>query len=891
MTQIEVLRTLLRYLSLNSTSNWKQSMNEAIASFSIPEFPDFNSVITALATQWNDAASNTEFLKNSCGIDFTNVDNGSIFGKDAGGDTAYSSIDLIPEDGSVGDIVYPSSNTTVNYNNAISLIYGDLSGMTAVRRHLLGCLNTWWMNGATARFNQLFTIDGSNPLLRLPVRVEPMPGTGFVAAVSSSFLVQDSKFPQSMELIYNTQYTDSISLNNLDGQLNIPGQTDMLLDVTTLHELTHAVHNAVIPYCGYYYPAWFKEGLAVVCEGGDYRQTDISYYLSTATYSSLINDFDKMKLPDYPFQQAPYAQGFIFFRFLCKQIAESGSTPVPPPEGESHFYDLGDKLLEKGTAFTLHEVGRNFIKFAQKSGEEIQAWELVQDRFESFIGATFKVPMKNWEIPVESELSGDTVLSNSSTLVDGITVGNDSNMPCFYISLQYQKVNANTYENYLTTVGNIGFSDLVYGDGQGTQFNVNVPHNRHYSGITQEYSVEGRTISNIQFRNMFNETGEFIAISPHILFDNSLWMCEQGGNACLPLETNPAILNFRKYIQNVWGCSGTGHTEEVYSPIFPGTGVPWLTVSDDNLSEYITGANAIHYWFTKTDYNATITFKLANGSSDAVYQSIAFGLLDSVKESAHMFPLFVAGGRTPLKTGIYKYIPLNARCPKPVYGNVYGLNMKDIEMFNSNLLHPTDCCGGTITNFRVMDSNGLWRYIKVHEQSAHIQSFYRCICGGVVCDPVDWGVVLEEPIDDLALGSTDFIFPRAGRNARFTIDTYTVNKEFSRFEYSSPLQKILVFLNDKLHPYDGGCIGFIPNVFVGWFADLPCGEIELGGKKYLSIPCAWDKRMWKYPSRMGSIVNEQDDFEEVEKRWSYYINPLNHQSINDRILIPIDRGV
>lgn len=882
MKQIDVLHNMLTYLQRNGTDNWKHSMDGAIRQFANPNFLDFDSVIAELARQWADSASSTEFLKNSCGIDYTNADNGSIFGSDAGNAIPYNDVSLIEEIGDSSDIIYPQNGTSTTFGGKITLQW-NLSGISEQSRFIAGCLNTWWMEACVSRFSQLFDISDDS-LYTVPVKFEYDSVSGYIAAVSSSAVIGNPK-PFSVELKYNTFYTDSVDLHNVNGVMSAEGASSMLLDVTTLHELTHMIHNVEIPYCMYKYPVWWHEGLATVVEGGDFRKSAMYRLMaseSPATISQLFNKFNRNEFAD---PEAPYVLGFLFFRFFAKLFSDE-QEEVIPQEGDFKFFDLGDKLLGKGTAYNLHEVGRRFIDFAQLGGNEIQPWELVQDKFETFLGATFKVPVKKYKVNTHNDDNQNDTNYNTGDAVLGEIVGNDSDTPCFYISLQYQKVTESTYTNYIMNYGDVETPELAMGDGSSKYYLAK--WNRHYSNVNYATDTDILKFRNIQKLDLFSNHGEFIAISPHILFDNNLWMCEQGGNACLPLGTSSDIIGLRRYLRDAYSCSGNGSTQLVKPEIFPGTGVPWLTISDDNLNEYAKGSNSIHYWFTKTDYNATITFKLSNGASDSVYQSISFGMLENLHDTSYMFPLYVAGGRTPLALDMYRWQGINMVCPTVEYGTAYSLNMKDVEFFNANLLHPTQCFNCKITNFLVMSPQGLWKYINIHHQSATIKGFYQCICGGVLCYPTAWGGITHAPTDEVDNFHT--IFPRIGSDTKYTIDTYTVRKEFNRFEFSSPLLPIIPILDNKLDYSESGFLGIIPNVYASFFADLPCGEITINGKNYLSIPCGWDKRLWEYPSRLGTIVNEEDDVNAVEKRYSDRVNPLKHYTINDRILIPIDRG-
>lgn len=73
-------------------------------------------------------------------------------------------------------------------------------------------------------------------------------------------------------------------------------------------------------------------------------------------------------------------------------------------------------MYEKGVAYSLKEVGEEFIAFAQRSNSNTQAWELVDDRLSSFYGATLRVPMNKYSVTTEDYvyyIIGDSFLNKS----------------------------------------------------------------------------------------------------------------------------------------------------------------------------------------------------------------------------------------------------------------------------------------------------------------------------------------------------------------------------------------------------------------------------------------------------------------------------------------------
>jgi len=525
-------------------------------------------------------------------------------------------------------------------------------------------------------------------------------------------------------------------------------------------------------------------------------------------------------------------------------------------------------MFQSGKATSLLDLAEQFIEFAQLYNANTQAWILEDDRLQTFYGATFKIPMKKWK-------------------------DENDNVPYFYISMNHTNVTQNTYSTYINHLGTPPKRVLLYGDG-GSWEKYNNSLNRMYD--TGDYVASSRDSIPSQStyiytkygssnqENIFRNTGEFIAISPHTLFDEHLWMDEQGGTACRADGT----LNLMGGHMTVSPRTGSSYTASWSAREYPMSRVPWLTISNENKSIYKVSTYGIDYWFLKTDYMAIITFRISNHGEDVdLYQSIAFGMMENMIETSYMFPLFVAGGNIGISPDFFIYHPIHATCDAYKTGNSYDLDMRNLALSNSNLLHPTQEYGATVTNFMILSPQGRWKYITAHTQTATVRSYFAC--PPRTCVP-SWGLTLEEPNDDLSFSNYNMMFPRLGRNARYTIDTYTVNRPHNTHEYSSPLQKIIVFIADNLNYKENGCMGIIPNVYSSWFKSLPCGEVTLSGKRYLSIPNGWESRFWFYPYHIGEIVNDEWESDVIRARYEDRANVLKNYQICDRLLIPLEEG-
>ena len=185
-------------------------------------------------------------------------------------------------------------------------------------------------------------------------------------------------------------------------------------------------------------------------------------------------------------------------------------------------------LVERGTALTLEELGEKFLTFAQKSNKNTQAWELIDDRLDTFFGATLKIKIPN------------------------MTVNNKD--PYFYVSLQHTTVTPTTYSEWILDTPEYYQSELL--SARSPTMN-----------ISQYFGKNGGL-------NPFQDTGEFIAIGLHTLYDENLWMCEQGQITCEKEATEQVNRqNLEQVHYQFMEKGGLGESATDYLS-FPGVGCP-----------------------------------------------------------------------------------------------------------------------------------------------------------------------------------------------------------------------------------------------------------------------------------------------------------------------------
>ena len=426
--------------------------------------------------------------------------------------------------------------------------------------------------------------------------------------------------------------------------------------------------------------------------------------------------------------------------------------------------------------------------------------------------------------------------------------------------------------------------DEEYAD-RNTQIYYQSEKYDHSVNVKDGYRVVTTKYGKNNEENAFKNSGELIAVGLHTLYDDRLWMCEQGQITCKKEAAEQ--INDIKLLQ---ARTTTSTQDEDPSdgmadlPVFPGTGCPWFTISDDNKETYNVENNGIKYWFTKNDYDATITIMVQNyGADPDCYQSMSFGKLAVLDKTHVMYPLYVAGGTQGLSQDTMTYTPRNSDKPTSMgSANVYDLDIDNICLSNSNLLSPTKFNDANMSNFRVLTAEGLWRDIFGFEQKAKLEAMPTC-----EDDPQDFYVELQEPT-----------LPEEEHHAAYhcmaeslhRMDIYTINQLFNGYDHSSTLERVLVYLNDLCDNGANGYQGFIPNVYASWFREFPIGEVAINNKKFLSVPNGWETRCWFYDGSAEQKSKNDIDNKNLKKKMDDVLKAANNNKMTHRLLIPLEDG-
>ena len=401
--------------------------------------------------------------------------------------------------------------------------------------------------------------------------------------------------------------------------------------------------------------------------------------------------------------------------------------------------------------------------------------------------------------------------------------------------------------------------------------------------------------------NTFKNSGEFVAVVVHTEYNDALFASEQFQANC----NAEFVAQNDKYaeggvLQNLlkirYWTTGYIIGEQGYYPVpvYPTAGAPWLTISRRNISEY-KNENVLHpytpigVWLTRDNYSMTITTNLRSVADDklSLYQNVVFGCLD-IKPVNHVHNLYCGGGSGGLCQDIYVHPNIRTGRLQYTAGNVYDLDMDNLAMSNSNILHTTKFNQSTASNFRVLASEGIWKNIFMHKQDASVVSY------PTLGYPVDFAYVLNDVTNYY---SEHNIYPRMSNDCKRLSSKYINNNGYvnvvgknelvNEYKLSDYMQRIRVNLNPNMPHNEYRSTGAIPHCFVCWDDECPAGEVEIGGKKYLSIPCGWDGRLYNYGPKHIGIVNDVWGTETVVDDWEERVTLRKENVIRDKLLIEL----
>ena len=265
------------------------------------------------------------FLKNYCGINLVNEDTGAITGADAGGAETKTPASIVPENGTVADLLSPSTGSTTI--NGLTFNW-PTAGNDANKQYILDSLNTWWaeegLNLIEESYGLSFTEDG---VTGNNINVEFVnEDKNYMAQVETSYTyhysIQGSEriltsIDADLTLQINMKHFENVDVSDVSGYAGSPSG---YLDRTIAHELTHAVMSATMENVYSNLPLYFKEGVAELVHGIDDFRTINIISLARSTNTAFLS---QVLQPNVNAGASSYAGGYMLLRYFAKQVADS----------------------------------------------------------------------------------------------------------------------------------------------------------------------------------------------------------------------------------------------------------------------------------------------------------------------------------------------------------------------------------------------------------------------------------------------------------------------------------------------------------------------------------------------------------------------------------------
>ena len=258
------------------------------------------------------------FLEAFCGINIDNKDTGSITGADAGGAKVKTAESIVPEQGSISDLRYPSSETTTI--NGLTFFWPQVEDEAQIA--VIKGINTWWakegLNLIEESFGLRFT-EKDTPARFIDVDFEKSWAVD-LASVTNSYGFNG--VTRDLRLTINMRYWDETVATDVNG---ISKDGAQYLDRTLAHELTHAVMAASITGFNLL-PKCIIEGSAELVHGiDDVRGDELVDYVNLSNSSGLQrleSTFSLSGSNTYYFPDPAYAGGYMLLRYFAKQVAD-----------------------------------------------------------------------------------------------------------------------------------------------------------------------------------------------------------------------------------------------------------------------------------------------------------------------------------------------------------------------------------------------------------------------------------------------------------------------------------------------------------------------------------------------------------------------------------------
>lgn len=409
MTPISFMTAFMK--SLVDLDDDKDKFNKTINA--LTPFNSAQAVIDSIHSDIASAKSANDFLLTQCGIDLSNADVGGLLGYDASGNNVIDSEAVMDETGLPLQQTVPRTATI----EGLTVTFPDMNTLTPGGKFINKALYSWWYPLAFKiikdGYGLCITDTSYVKLMDTDLFQNPSQnGAVMLAYVMTSF---DSVtgIPSKLSCrinIHNDAY-GNIDTTNPNGYSANLGTS--YLDRTLLHELTHALMSTNIRGFNLWLPKYFIEGSAELINGcDDTRGKEILYAINN------VSELDDGFLATPSSILHWYTTGFIFLRYLIKH----STSYVPKDTYRPPTFELLEETNTNGFMFergitrenNFERIFMEYSEFLQKESDTVQAWEMCDNSaLHSYYGNTFRIPLKNAEEKIDSDIAEMTIEKNN----------------------------------------------------------------------------------------------------------------------------------------------------------------------------------------------------------------------------------------------------------------------------------------------------------------------------------------------------------------------------------------------------------------------------------------------------------------------------------------------
>ncbi len=352
--------------SLDDTSQQGiAAVDEAIRAASAGRFYNMRSVWEAFVRDASgllgtnaDKTRIDSFLKTYCDVDLHNTDTGAISGLDAGGSTVPKTAESVIPDTA-------STNTYFDYNYKVQGVNFHVDSPKSLndrQKRMCRCIQRWWVENALSVIKESYglSLDEKGAVVKdiyisfaKPASYTQAKWNGTLAAVGWR---SNTALTLSINMEKQELYTSYNGIANYNGIMEYPDtkEREEYFDRTLTHELVHAVMDATIANV-WKLPASMKEGLAELVHGIDDSRNGNIYHVfqkhtASEWWSHLLTPETTYDSATDTYHSDTYAAGYIFLRYLAKQLAQAANLPA------AKVFDKSGQTVTLGARFTPNTI-------------------------------------------------------------------------------------------------------------------------------------------------------------------------------------------------------------------------------------------------------------------------------------------------------------------------------------------------------------------------------------------------------------------------------------------------------------------------------------------------------------------------------------------------------